>query len=83
MTKARFQPWKELENLREKFQRPKDAVKPLSAITWKVKISIEQENWLAGQKNNYHNSRIVHKVKKENFVNIKNIEISSGCSLQY
>ena len=27
--------------------------------------------------------RIVHEVKKENIVNIKNIEISSGCSLQY
>ena len=27
--------------------------------------------------------RIVHEVKKENFVNIKNIEFSCGCSLQY
>ena len=27
--------------------------------------------------------RIVCKVKKKNLVNIKNIEISSGCSLQY
>ena len=44
------------KSLREKW-RPKDAVKPLSAITWKVQISMEQENWLAGQKNYFHNSR--------------------------
>ena len=36
----------------------KDAVKPLYAITWKVQISMEQENWLAGQKNYHHNSRV-------------------------
>ena len=32
-------------------------VKLLSAITWKVQISMEQENRLAGQKNYPHNSR--------------------------
>ena len=48
---------KKVGNLREKFQRPKDAVKPLSAITWKVQISVKQENWLAGQKIYHHNSR--------------------------
>ena len=31
--------------------------KPLSAITWKVQISMEQENRLVGQKNYHHNSR--------------------------
>ena len=46
---------------------------------------MEQENWLSGRKKiittiqekNYSPS------KKENFINIKNIEISSGRSLQY
>ena len=35
LRKARLQLWKESENLCEKFQRPSDAVKPLSAITLK------------------------------------------------
>ena len=34
MRKARLQIWKQSKNLREKFLRPKDAVKPLPAITW-------------------------------------------------
>ena len=53
--KVGLQLWKELENLREKFRRPYDAVKSLSAITWKVQISMEQENRLAGQKNYHRN----------------------------
>ena len=47
---------------------------------------MEQEKRITGQKNDHHNSReelFVKKEKKENFVDIKNIEISSGCSLQY
>ena len=39
-----------------KFQRPEDAVKALSAITWKVQI-MEKENRLADEKNYHHNSR--------------------------
>ena len=45
---------------------------------------MEQENWLANQKiittiyEKYCSSS-----KKESFVNLKNIEIFSGCSLQY
>ena len=41
---------------------------------------MKQENWLVGQKN-YHQEE--KKKRKENFVNIKDIEISCGCSLQY
>ena len=45
---------------------------------------MEQENWLADQKiitkiQEKNSSRSI----KENFINIKNIEISSGCSLKY
>ena len=29
--------------------------KAVITITWKVQISMEQENWLAGQKNYHHN----------------------------
>ena len=32
---------KKWENLKEIFWRPYDAVKPLSAITWKVQISMK------------------------------------------
>ena len=42
---------------REIFESRMDAVKLLSAITWKVQISLEQENQLATQKDYHHNSR--------------------------
>ena len=68
----------------QKFWRGLDTIKLLSAITWNVQINLEQENRLAGQKNYHPNSREdCSQSKKENFINIKNIEISSGCSLQY
>ena len=60
----------------EKFQREthQDAVKPFTAITWKVQKRMRQENWLAGQKNYHHDSR------EELIVELKwkhrNIEIS-------
>ena len=57
LRKPRLQFWKDLENLREIFWRPLEAVKPLFAITWKVQISMEQENRLAGQKNYHLSSR--------------------------
>ena len=45
---------------------------------------MEEENQLAGQKKlSPQFKRIVHEVKKENFVNFKNIEISSRCSYQF
>ena len=46
-----------LKKNRKMSERNFDAVKPLSVITWKVQISMEQENQLASQKNYHHNSR--------------------------
>ena len=43
LRKARLQLWKESENLKEKFRGLKDAVKPLSAINWKVQYVLNKK----------------------------------------
>ena len=81
--KVRLQCWKESENLREKFQRPLDAVKSLSAITWKAQIIWNKKiDWQSNKIITTIQEKNCLRSKKENFINIKNIKISSGC-LQY
>ena len=41
---------KRVGNLRENFLRPQDAVKPLSAIIWKVQLNMEQKTDLLARK---------------------------------
>ena len=84
LSKVRLHLWKESENLTEKIRRSSDAVKPLSAITWKVHISMEQEiDRQARKLITTIQEKGCSRSKKENFVHLKNIEISSRCSLQF
>ena len=54
---GKITPLKRVRKSLREISKTKHAVKVLSAITWKVQISMEQENRLASHKNYHYNSR--------------------------